>query len=230
MDDVAPDVVPGELDRQGLGEGDEGALGRGVGVLGHGEPAECRDGANVDDGSAARSDQVGNAEFRDEEGALEVDGHDPVPVRLCCLGHGPIPILPQDAGVVVEDVQGAEFLHPGVDHPLDVALHPDVPLREDGLAPAPLDPPDRLQPGLGADVSHDDPGAFPGKQDGRLPPLPHAGSGDERHLPLQSHEKDSFRKMQSQMNADERRCPSSGKWKSLNRYLCLSVFICGSKN
>src|SRR6266542_4354795 len=54
MDDVAPDIVPGELDGERLVERDQSALGGRVGVLGSCEARQRGNGADQDDGAAAR--------------------------------------------------------------------------------------------------------------------------------------------------------------------------------
>ena len=122
MDDVAADLVAGELDGQRLGQGDQRALGGGVGVLGAREAGERRHRAHVDDGAAAGALQMRDAVLGHPEHRLEVDRHDAVPPALVGLEHGAVAVLPQHAGVVVEDVQRAEAPHALVDHALHVGL------------------------------------------------------------------------------------------------------------
>src|SRR3990172_8495829 len=105
VDDVAADPVLAELDRQRLGQGDQGALRGGVGVLGSGEADQGGDGAHVDDGAAAGLLQVRDAVLGDPEDRLEVDGHDAVPLAGVGLEHRAVAVLPEDPPPVVKGLE-----------------------------------------------------------------------------------------------------------------------------
>jgi hypothetical protein len=124
-----------------------------------------------------------DAVLRHPEDGLQVDAHHSLPPAVVGLQHRAVAVLPEDARVVVEDVERAEAMGRLVDHPLDVGLEGHVPRHGDGLSARPLDERHRLLGRGLVDVGHADPGAVLGEQDGRLPAHPHAGAGDERHLP-----------------------------------------------
>src|SRR5207302_2235906 len=125
-DDVAAHVLARELDRERPGEGDERALRRRVRVLREGEAAERGDGADVDDRAATGTDQMRDAMLRDEERPFQVDRLHAVPVVLGRLEDGAVAVFPEDAGVVVEDVERAETLDGRPDDSLDITFERHV--------------------------------------------------------------------------------------------------------
>src|SRR5438552_93753 len=156
MNDVAPDPVLCELDRQRLGQRDERALGGGVRVLGACEADERRDRAHQDHRATAGAPELRDPVLRHPEGGLEVDGDHAVPRRLVRLQHRAIAVFPEHAGVVIEDVEPAEVARAVLDHATDVPLDRDVSTRGESSPAAPLDKGDGLSRGLLVDVGDDD--------------------------------------------------------------------------
>ena len=138
-----------------------------------------------DDGAAAGLLEMRDAVLGDPEHALEVDGHDAVPLRAVGLEHRAVLVLPQDTRVVVEDVERAEALHALVDHPLHVLFDRHVAHGRLRLAARLLDERDRLVGGAPVDVAHDDASALGGEENGGLAAHAHAGAGDQRGLTLE---------------------------------------------
>ena len=187
MDDIGPDLVPRELDGERLVERDEGALGRGIGVLGAGESRERRHRADEDDGPAARGLQVRDPVLGHPEHRLQIDGHHAVPLGAVRLQHRAVAVLPEHAGVVVEHVERAEAPHAIGHHARHVGLDGDVAHRRERL-PAHLghDLHRVLAAARAVHVAHDDARAFLREQDGRRPAHAHARARDERHFPVES--------------------------------------------
>src|SRR3981081_230854 len=75
----------------------------------------------------------GDARAAAEPDALEVDVHDALPGGLGGVEHAAV-VRREDAGVVVEDVDGAEPLLGGRDHGLDLAGIRDVRADEDRVS------------------------------------------------------------------------------------------------
>ena len=85
VDDVGADLIFRELDGQRFVQGDQRALGRGVRVLGACESGQGRHRAHQDDGAAPGLLQVRDAVLGHPEHALEIDGHNTVPLRAVRL-------------------------------------------------------------------------------------------------------------------------------------------------
>src|SRR5207247_10083941 len=131
--------------------------------------------------------QVGDAVLHHEERPLQVDRLHAVPVGLLGVEDRLVLVLPEDAGVVVEDVEPAEALHAGGDHALHVGLLRDVAHHPERLPAPALDHRDRLLGRLGVDVGDDHRCALLREEQRPLAPLPHPRPGDERDLPFQPH-------------------------------------------
>ena len=120
-----------------------------------------------------------------EEGGLEVDVQDSVPVV-----HGvgeEVAGAAGDAGVVVEDVDAAEALDGGCDQPIEVGQVRDVGLDGQRTAAGRLDLAGGLLGQLGAQVGDDDAGALLREaQRNRAPDAP-GGARDDRDLVGQTH-------------------------------------------
>src|SRR5215471_14932862 len=119
------------------------------------------------------------------EHALEIDAHDAVPLRTVRLQHGPVLVLPEDARVVVQNVEGTEAARPLLDHSLHVLLDGHVTNRGDGLASCLLDEGHRLVRRLLVDVAHHDARALLGEEHRSLASHPHPRAGDQRDLTLE---------------------------------------------
>ena len=175
-----------ELDGQRAGEREEGALRRGVRVLGDRAAEDRHEAGDVDDRPGALFDHDRDGVLAAEEDAADVDGHDLVPRRdvgvddrVVGLGHDP--------GVVVEDVDPAVRGDGLVDHRLGARLGRDVDLDEARLAAVLADEADRLLAGRLAELCDDDLRAFGGEHPGGHPAHPAAGAGDDADLVGQSH-------------------------------------------
>src|SRR5215472_2391494 len=119
------------------------------------------------------------------EHALEIDAHDAVPLRTVRLQHGPVLVLPKDARVVIQDVEGTEAARPILDDSLHVLLDGHITNRGDGLASGLLDEGHRLVRRLLVDVTHHDARALLGEEHRSLASHPHPRAGDQRDLVLE---------------------------------------------
>src|SRR5215813_11037071 len=119
------------------------------------------------------------------EHALEIDAHDAVPLGTVRFQHGPVLVLPEDARVVIQDVEGTEAARPFLDHSLHVLLDGHITNRGDGLASGLLDEGHRLVRRLLVDVAHHYARALLGEEHRSLASHPHPRAGDQRDLTLE---------------------------------------------
>src|SRR5215470_6657025 len=126
-----------------------------------------------------------NAVLSHPEHALEIDAHDAVPLGAVRLQHGPVLVLPKDARVVIQDVEGTEAARPILDHSLHVLLDGHITDRGDGLASGLLDEGHRLVRRLLVDVTDHDARALLGEEHRSLASHPHPRAGDQRDLVLE---------------------------------------------
>src|SRR2546427_1108576 len=172
VNDVAPDPVLGELDRQRLGQRDERALRGGVRVLGAREADERRDRAHQDHGATAGTLELGDPVLRHPEGGLEVDGDHAVPPLLVRLQHRAVAVLPEHARVVVEDVEPAEVAGGRPPPPPGGPLPPAPPPPVGGAAAPPPPPGAPLLPRPPARIRGAAAPPPPPPEQPRLPPPP----------------------------------------------------------
>src|SRR5439155_11373381 len=69
-DRIAADTLRSELDRERFREGNDRALAGGIGILRYGAAHQSHEGGDVDDGTAARLDQLRDAVLAAEGQAL----------------------------------------------------------------------------------------------------------------------------------------------------------------
>src|SRR5215831_13799550 len=119
------------------------------------------------------------------EHALEIDAHDAVPLGTVRFQHGPVLVLPEDARVVIQDVEGTEAARPLLDHSLHVLLDGHITNRGDSLASCLLDEGHRLVRRLLVDVAHHYARALLGEEHRSLASHPHPRAGDQRDLTLE---------------------------------------------
>ena len=105
--------------------------------------------------------------------ALDVDGHDVVPVRFGYLHHG---AAPGDAHVVVQDVQPAVALDTGRHHAFAIAGVGNVGLYRGRRAAFGLNQRQRFRGPLLGHIGQQDFGALPGEQGGGGPTVADAGA------------------------------------------------------
>ena len=98
-----------------------------------------------------------------QEHGLDVDLHDATPVLLGLVEDGS---PAADPDVVVEEVETAEAIEGGLDHPRAILGAGDIRLEREALAPLLLDHASRLLGEVDLAIHHDDPRACPGQQDG----------------------------------------------------------------
>ena len=88
-DAIDPNIVPAVVDRHGVAEADDSALGRGVGVAGPAAASpQADDGGQVYDGTAAGLNHPGDGVLAGEHDALEIDVNDSVPKLFFHIGDG----------------------------------------------------------------------------------------------------------------------------------------------
>src|SRR5260370_38361470 len=138
VDRVDADFVGGVLDRGGIGEEANGALGAVIGG-GAGRADETVDGRDVDDGAGAALSQRGDGILHPEPYALLVDVDDGIPFLFA----GFLDALDiRDAGVVDENVETTEFALATLDCGAPVGGSGDLGMKRD----------DRFRADLGVDV------------------------------------------------------------------------------
>ena len=124
--------------------------------------------------------------------AAEVDPHDGVPLLLRHVGEHPVP---QDAGIIDEDVEVTEGAHGLIDEALRTLPVRDVVVVGDRLATGGDDLVDDLLGGrrvgaspvrVAAEVVDDDLGALPGEKEGVLPTDASSRAGDDGDATLES--------------------------------------------
>ena len=190
-DGVGLDVVLAALVGQHPGEADQAHLGRAV--VGLAEVAQdARVGRRVDDAAVALLPHEHVGRLRHVERALEVHVDDGLEQLG---GHVVEGLVPQDAGVVDDDVDGAERVDGGLHDGLAAFGGGDAVGVGDGLAAQVVD---LLGGGVGralgvalaahraAEVVDDDACAPPGQLQGVLTSEAAAGPRDDRHLAVVS--------------------------------------------
>ncbi len=185
MDAVRSDPLRPELHGEVPRERDDRALAGRVGVLRDRVPEQRRGGPDVHDSSSSAGDQVRDPVLADPEHPLQVDREHAIPDVLVGLEDGHVAIAPQDARVVVQDVERAESLDRALDRLAHLVLDRHVGHEGGDLA---VDGADRrLRPceQLRLDVDGRDPGALGREDRAGLPPHPAAGARDQRDLPIE---------------------------------------------
>nr|WP_292135858.1 hypothetical protein [Brevundimonas sp.] len=120
-DGVDANAVLAAVASQGAGQVGHGALGDVV-AQHLAVAAQARDRGGVDDAAPALL-QMGIGGAASVQHAVDVDGHD---LAIVVQGHGLNRAIASDAGVVVDDIQGAEAVDGGLDHALDLVLARDI--------------------------------------------------------------------------------------------------------
>src|SRR3990172_705665 len=189
VDAVGADPVRGELHGEVASERDHRALAGRVGVLRDGVSEQRRGRTDVDDGTAAGLDQLRNAVLADPDDAFQVDRHHAVQDGLVGLQDAHVPVSPEHAGVVVEDVERSEALDRALDRPAHLALVGHVDNEGLEFATGASGHRRRLAQRGGVDVEGRDPRALAREHEARLAAHAAAGAGDQGYLAVEpSHQ------------------------------------------
>jgi hypothetical protein len=161
-DHVCADVVLGIFHGDLVGEGVHAGLGSFVSqnICG----ANCGDGGDVDDRTAALFSHYGQHAPAREEHALEVDGHDFVPGLLAETQDSIV--AGSDTDIVVQDIHAAVGFHGSADEGAAIVFARDVCLEAKALAALSFDEGFGFLDGFAAEVNQSDASAFAGEEDG----------------------------------------------------------------
>ena len=176
-----------------LGDGEDSALRRRVGVGRAAASLEHPDRRHVDDRAAASLDHVGDGEAAAEVRALEVDADGALPHVLGQGGRWAVGLAEArvttgeqpDAGVVVEHVDPTEGIHTGLDEALDLVGVRDIGLVEERSAAGTVDLLGHGPAVVSLHIRHHDCGAFRCEQAGGGGALTTTRPGDDGDLAVE---------------------------------------------